>query len=83
LQLVQLGEGTEDTRRIAIRTKIGSDCWNLITRKDGLTDQRLVVTGHNEQSGEEIAEIVHEALIREWQQLRRWINENRDCLRQK
>lgn len=83
LQLVQLGEGAEDTRRIANHTKIDDDCWNLITRKDGLADQRLVVTGRNEQSKEETVEIIHEALIREWRRLSQWLNQNRDKLRQK
>ena len=52
VQLVQLGDGTADTRRLATRAEISDLCWQLITRKDGLADCRLVVTGENEQTGE-------------------------------
>nr|NDJ26297.1 hypothetical protein [Nostoc sp. B(2019)] len=74
IQLVRPGEGTEDTRRLATRAEVGEDNWDLVTH---LANQRLVVTGRNETSGEEIVEVVHEALIREWQQLRQWMDEDR------
>ncbi|KAB8319378.1 CHAT domain-containing protein [Tolypothrix campylonemoides VB511288] len=75
LQLVRPGEGTEDTRRLAIRAEVGGDDnWDLVRR---LADARLVVTGWNEGTGEETVEIVHEALIREWITLREWMNANR------
>lgn len=80
LPLVRLGEGTEDTRRLATRAEVGN--WELVTLLAG-EKARLVVTGRNEQSEEETVEVVHEALIREWRRLRQWINENRDKLRQK
>lgn len=35
------------------------------------------MTGRNEQTGEETVEMVHEALIREWRTLHKWINDNR------
>ncbi|MGV0023698.1 nSTAND1 domain-containing NTPase [Phormidesmis priestleyi] len=71
VQLVNPGEKTEDTRRVATRAEVEN--WELVT---GLADQRLVVTGLND-AGEETVEVVHEALIREWQKLRGWTNENR------
>jgi WD40 repeat protein len=74
LQLVHPGEGTADTRRIATRTDVGQDNWNLVTR---LADARLVVTRQDEATNVETVEIVHEALIREWQRLRQWLEENR------
>jgi uncharacterized protein YjbI with pentapeptide repeats len=83
VQLVQLGEGTADTRRLVTRAEISDDCWQLITRKGGLADCRLVVTGRNDQTNEETVEVVHEALIREWQQLRQWIDTDRKKLLQK
>ncbi|WP_460204657.1 nSTAND1 domain-containing NTPase [Scytonema sp. NUACC21] len=75
LQLVRLGEGTEDTRRLATRAEIGENNWNLVTR---LASDRLVVTGRDEATGKETVEIVHEALIREWDRLRQWIELDRD-----
>ena len=90
IQLVRPGEGTEDTRRIATRAEVGEDNWDLVRR---LADARLVVTGRAEKStqdslpedgkttkieSEETVEVIHEALIREWEQLRNWMNANRD-----
>ncbi|WNZ24626.1 AAA family ATPase [Leptolyngbya sp. NK1-12] len=83
VQLVQLGEGTADTRRLVTRAEISDDCWQLITGKGGLADCRLVVTGRNDQTNEETVEVVHEALIREWRTLRQWIDTDRKELLQK
>ena len=83
VQLVQPSEDTEDTRRLATRAELGDANWTLITRSKGLADCRLVVTGRNEQTGEETVEVVHEALIREWQRLRQWIDGDRQKLLQK
>jgi formylglycine-generating enzyme required for sulfatase activity len=74
LQLVRPGEGTEDTRRVASRGEVGN--WELVTFLAG-EEARLVVTGREEQTGEETVEVVHEVLIREWGQLRGWMDENR------
>ncbi|MGH8002846.1 MAG: CHAT domain-containing protein [Brasilonema sp.] len=70
MQLVRLGEGVEVTRRLATRDEVKSENWDLVRR---LADARLVVTNRNESSGEETVEIVHEALIRSWGRLERWI----------
>ena len=45
-----------------------------------LADARLVVTQRDEGSGEDIAEVVHEALIREWRRLRQWVDADREFL---
>ncbi|MEC4818235.1 MAG: CHAT domain-containing protein [Scytonema sp. PMC 1069.18] len=74
IQLVQPGEGTEDTRRLATSEEVGRDNWDLVTR---LADKRLVVTNRNELTNEETVEVVHEALIRHWGRLRGWMQENR------
>ncbi|BAZ40306.1 WD-repeat protein [Calothrix sp. NIES-4101] len=74
IQLVQPGEGTEDTRRLATREEVGGENWDLVTR---LADKRLVVTNRDELSHEETVEVVHEALIRHWGRLRGWMQENR------
>ncbi|WP_414585326.1 eIF2A-related protein [Scytonema sp. PCC 10023] len=75
IQLVRPGEGTEDTRRVAIRTEVGEENWDLVKR---LADARLVVTGWDAAEEIETVEIVHEALIREWGTLREWITINRE-----
>ena len=61
LQLIQPGQGTEDTRRIALFDEVtGSDEFIYL-----LADKRLLVTGNN-SDGKQTLEVVHEALIREW-----------------
>lgn len=74
IQLVQLGEGTEDTRKLATSEEVGRDNWDLVTH---LADKRLVVTNCNESTNQETVEVVHEALIRHWERLRGWMQENR------
>ena len=73
VQLVRPGEGAEDTRQRATRAQVGADNWGLVTQ---LADARLLVTGRD-QAGHETVQLAHEALIRHWQQLRDWINEDR------
>lgn len=72
LQLVRPGEGTEDTRRVATRAEVGVENWDLVTVLAG-DKTRLVVTGRNEET----VEVVHEALLREWKLLRRWMESDR------
>lgn len=67
VQLVRPGEGTEDTRRVATRAEVGDENWNLVSYLAGY-QARLVVTGRQET--EDTVEVVHEALIREWETLR-------------
>ncbi len=86
VQLVQPGEGTEDTRRRAYRHQLGEKRWALAQH---LASRRLVVTNREEEgpSGSaedaetgpprEYAEIAHEALIRTWARLRAWMDEDR------
>ncbi len=74
LQLVLPGEGTEDIRRVATVTEIGEKNWDIVKK---LADARLVVTGGSEKIDEEV-EVVHEALITGWQQLREWMDADRE-----
>ncbi|HBL10516.1 MAG TPA: peptidase C14, partial [Cyanobacteria bacterium UBA11162] len=74
IQLVRPGEGAEDTRRIAMKAELGEQSWSLVKQ---LADARLVVTSRN-FSSQETVEVVHEALIRNWGELREWMNTNRD-----
>ncbi len=73
MQLVRPGEGTEDTRRLAYRSELDDADWELAQR---LVDARLMVAGRTPDH-QETVEVVHEALIWEWQILRNWINEDR------
>ena len=73
IQMVRPGSGTEDTRRLATRDELGAANWQLVQK---LANKRLVVTSRN-PIGEETVEVVHEALIRGWRQLRAWMNEDR------
>jgi WD40 repeat protein/class 3 adenylate cyclase len=74
VQLVQPGQGTEDTRRVAKRSDLVGVEWSLVQH---LADQRLVVTGLDETNTETV-EVVHEALIRGWGQLLIWMASDRD-----
>jgi WD40 repeat protein/DNA-binding SARP family transcriptional activator len=74
IQLVQPGQGTEDTRRIATRLELGDDNWPLIQE---LADRRLVVTGRDEEE-QETVELVHEAMISGWGRFRGWIDADRN-----
>ena len=77
VQLVRPGEGTEDTRRLAIRTEVGENNWELV-RYLSSWRARLVVTGRDPTTGEETCEVIHEALIRGWQRLRTWMEESHE-----
>ena len=78
LRLTELGEGTQDTRRrvkmdeLAQRTGAQDIVAKVLKT---LTDARLVTTE------EDSAEVAHEALIREWGTLRKWLDEDRESLR--
>ena len=73
-QLVRPGEGTADTRRVATEAEIGQELWELVNH---LANSRLVVAGQDEATGDRTVEIIHEALIQEWQRLHHWLEENR------
>lgn len=45
-----------------------------------LADARLMTTGRDEATGQETVEVAHEALIRGWERLRRWVEEDREFL---
>ncbi|OKH56056.1 hypothetical protein NIES2101_02040 [Calothrix sp. HK-06] len=75
VQLVLPGVGTEDIRYLAKRAEIGEENWNLVMH---LASKRLIITGHDEATQKETVEIVHEALIREWERLRQWIKQDRE-----
>ena len=73
VQLIKPGEGTEDTRRVAYRDEFDAFDWAVVQQ---LADARLVTTDRNALESETV-EIAHEALIRNWRQLRAWMDANR------
>ncbi|WP_210243180.1 WD40 repeat domain-containing protein [Mesorhizobium sp. B2-8-3] len=77
LRLVRLGEdGAPDTRAVARRREIGEADWPLVQK---LADERsrLLTLGRDPATGEETAEVVHEALIGAWGRLQGWLQEDR------
>ncbi|NEO44087.1 MAG: hypothetical protein F6K55_08085 [Moorea sp. SIO4A3] len=80
IQLVRPGEGTEDTRRLATKAELNETNWKLVKR---LADARLVVTSRTvvtsaKNAEQETVEVVHEALIRNWGQLKAWMETDRE-----
>ncbi|KAA6223927.1 hypothetical protein CP973_20170 [Streptomyces albofaciens JCM 4342] len=74
LRLTALGEGTEDTKRRIPRSELDETA-DTAAILDRAARARLLTLdrGH--------VEITHEALIRSWPRLRRWLAEDRDRLR--
>ena len=59
-----------DVRRVIRRSDCDPGYWPVIVR---LADERLLTVGCDEH-GHETAEVVHEALLRAWNQLRVWLD---------
>ncbi|MDP8957524.1 MAG: hypothetical protein M3N24_11345 [Actinomycetota bacterium] len=84
LRLTEPGEGTEDTRRRAslselIDERTAASDVEAVVRE--LADARLVTTSAEPSTGTPYVEVAHEALIRGWPRLARWIDDNRVGLR--
>ena len=84
LGLVQLGEGTKDTRRRVLLDSLVSyqDQPAKVKRVIGFfsaPDVRLITLSAN--GNIETAEVTHETLFDQWLLLRHWLNENREALR--
>ena len=77
VQVARPEEGAEDTRRRINLEELAPQTAALAQQ---LADARLLVTGRDPDSGEETIEVAHEALIRGWQQLREWLNSDREFL---
>src|SRR5947207_1460143 len=78
MRLVEPQEGTDDAKRRAQLeelTPAGDDPTRITNVLDTLVAARLVTV---DSGGVELA---HEALLREWPQLRAWVDEARDGLR--
>jgi energy-coupling factor transporter ATP-binding protein EcfA2 len=73
-RLVELGEGTEDTKRRVARTELAHGDGGG-TALDRFTAARLLVVTESH------VELAHEALIGGWPRLRTWLTDDRDGLR--
>jgi DNA-binding SARP family transcriptional activator/ABC-type glycerol-3-phosphate transport system substrate-binding protein len=83
LRLVTLGEGTEDVRRRVRRQELAvvGDPGVVDVVLDALGDHRLLSFDRDPVTRGPTVEIAHEALLTEWDRLRRWIDASRDDLR--
>ncbi|MDJ0580997.1 caspase family protein [Crocosphaera sp.] len=84
LNLTQLGEETEDTRRRVLKADLvteNHDQASIDAMVQLLADEKLIVTDRTQQ-GDEVIDVAHEALIRYWELLRQWLDESREQLRE-
>ncbi|HEY6567049.1 MAG TPA: BTAD domain-containing putative transcriptional regulator [Actinomycetota bacterium] len=84
LRLVTLGEGREDTRRrvtLAELRQLEIDVESMDAVLETFGRHRLLTFDREPSTREPTAEIAHEALLREWPRLRRWIDDAREDLR--
>lgn len=84
LRLVTLGEGSEDTRRRVRLTELLSlqvDEQMIQQVIDLFGKYRLLTFDRDPETRAPTVEVAHEALIRQWQLLRKWLEDNREDLR--
>jgi WD40 repeat protein len=72
-RLTALGQGTEDTRRVVLRTELDLEGAEPVI--ESLVQARLVV------AHDDVIEVAHEALIGAWPRLRGWLTDDREALR--
>lgn len=78
MQLIEPNPNNEATRRMASRDELGADNWPLVAK---LASARLVITNRDAITGQETAEIIHEALIYNWGRLTYWLQIDGDFRR--
>ncbi|MFC2026182.1 protein kinase [Chloroflexota bacterium] len=84
LRLVTLGEGVEDTRRRVDRKEliaIASDPEVMDEMIDVYAAYRMLSLDHDPTNRRPTVEVAHEALLREWERLRGWLNKSREDIR--
>ena len=85
LRLVTLGEGAEDTRRRVARSElleITADQDQMDELIDLYATSRLLTLDNDPSTHQPTVEVAHEAILREWERLQRWLNESREDIRQ-
>jgi WD40 repeat protein/serine/threonine protein kinase/two-component SAPR family response regulator len=95
LRLVALGEGVEDTRRRVLRSELEAlqpaaetdiDDSPFTSPLDSVLNtfgrNRLLTFDRDPTTRGPTVEVAHEALLREWERLRGWLDESRNDIRQ-
>ncbi len=82
VELVQVNEGQEDTRRTVTLQELHTRQPQYTAALDALltqlvTHERLLTQDHDDH-GQATITVAHEALIRDWQRLRGWLESNRE-----
>ena len=80
-RLVTLGEGAQDTRRRALQAELDQLAPQMHPVVETYGRARLLSFDRDPISRAPTVEVAHEALIREWQTLRDWLNDNREGIR--
>lgn len=84
MRLVTPGEGAEDTRRRVLHAELLSltDSTDLMEEIiDQFSAYRLLSLDHDPETRQPTVEVAHEAILREWERLRQWLNESREDIR--
>ena len=84
LCLIQPGEGTEDTRRLSTKEEllsVGGDPDLTQTVLTRWTNARLLTSHRDQERGQDLIDVAHEALIRKWGKIRIWMDEDRETAR--
>jgi len=85
MRLVKLGAEGEVLRRRVSRSELQAIGKNM-QEVDGLIDElaqhRLLTLDYDPIHNSAMVEVAHEALIREWNQLRTWLDDSREDIRQ-
>ena len=84
LRLVTLGEGVEDTRRRVPRSElvaVSNDADLMEDLIDYLAQERFLALDNDPATRAPMVEVAHEAILREWERLRGWIDKSRTELR--
>lgn len=80
LRLVTLGEGVEDTRRRVPRAEllaVAADPEQMEEVLDTFAAYRLLSFDNDPGTRASTVEVAHEAILREWERLREWLNASR------
>jgi WD40 repeat protein/serine/threonine protein kinase len=83
LRLVTLGDGQEDTRRRVLQSELFDLGEQAIVQNviDRFGRYRLLTFDHDDVTRSATVEVAHEALIRQWERFRDWLDNSREDLR--
>ncbi|MBI1878288.1 MAG: hypothetical protein HYR94_08700 [Chloroflexi bacterium] len=84
MRLIQPEEGAVATRRRATFNEVlteDSEASEVEAVVQILTDANLIVAGRNEETGEILLDVTHEALLEEWPRFQSWLDYDRQGLR--